>query len=364
MAGGKGLTPPRISPKLSKVMNWKLLLSAVAVSALALGCSPTEAPKEETKTETSAKAPAGAPFRITMIAKSSMNPFFLSTRVGAEERAKELSEKLGREITIDWQTPPEEDGQIQAQRVQSAVNDGTNAILLSCSDSGKLKGAIDDAVAKGVEVCTFDSDVPDSKRFSFVGSDNYELGFKVGEELVKLTGGKGNVALLCGNQNAPNLAIRRRGTEDAIKKAPGLKIVGVFYNPEKPQDAAQEVMRVMKAQPEIDAWAFIGGWPLFTTTLLTELDPKRIRVVSADALPPQLAYVDSGVVPTLIAQRSYDLGALGVQAIVDKVIEKKPVEGNVNPELTKVTKENLGEWARQLKDWGFTDVPEKYLSLK
>jgi hypothetical protein len=26
-----------------------------------------------------------------------------------------------------------------------------------------------------------------------------------------------------------------------------------------------------------------------------------------------------------------------------------------------VSKENLGAWAKQLKDWGFTDVPEKYL---
>jgi ribose transport system substrate-binding protein len=30
-------------------------------------------------------------------------------------------------------------------------------------------------------------------------------------------------------------------------------------------------------------------------------------------------------------------------------------------ELVRVTKENLGEWARQLRDWGFTDVPAEYL---
>ena len=28
-----------------------------------------------------------------------------------------------------------------------------------------------------------------------------------------------------------------------------------------------------------------------------------------------------------------------------------------------VTKDNLGTWARQLRDWGFTDVPEAYLKL-
>jgi hypothetical protein len=33
-------------------------------------------------------------------------------------------------------------------------------------------------------------------------------------------------------------------------------------------------------------------------------------------------------------------------------------------ELVKVSKEILGDWARQLKTCGFTDVPEKYLTMK
>jgi hypothetical protein len=30
-------------------------------------------------------------------------------------------------------------------------------------------------------------------------------------------------------------------------------------------------------------------------------------------------------------------------------------------ELTRVSSENLGEWARQLQAWGFTNVPAEYL---
>ena len=33
-------------------------------------------------------------------------------------------------------------------------------------------------------------------------------------------------------------------------------------------------------------------------------------------------------------------------------------------ELVRVSKENLGDWARQLKAWGFTDVDPKYLALR
>jgi hypothetical protein len=29
----------------------------------------------------------------------------------------------------------------------------------------------------------------------------------------------------------------------------------------------------------------------------------------------------------------------------------------------RVSKDNLGTWARQLKEWGFTDVPDAYVKL-
>ena len=31
-------------------------------------------------------------------------------------------------------------------------------------------------------------------------------------------------------------------------------------------------------------------------------------------------------------------------------------------EHVRVTRENLGEWAARLRDWGFTDVPERFLA--
>jgi len=32
-------------------------------------------------------------------------------------------------------------------------------------------------------------------------------------------------------------------------------------------------------------------------------------------------------------------------------------------ELVRVSKETLGQWARQLKEWGYEDVPAEYLGM-
>jgi len=311
----------------------------------------------------SGATPGGRGLKIAMIAKSSTNPVFLSARTGAEAAAKEQSQKLGIPIDVAWLTPPQEDGQVQAQRIAQAVNEGASAVLISCSDAGKVTGAINDAVGRGVPVMTFDSDAPQSQRFAFYGVDDIKTGEAVMRELAPLMNGKGKVAILAGNQNAPNLRNRVAGVKQEAAKSPGISIVDTFYHIETPQDAAAEVIRVQNAYPEVTGWAMVGGWPLFTQTLLTDLDPKKVKIVAVDALPAELAYVDKGLAPVLLAQPTYMWGYVSVQKIVEKVQRKQDVPQIIPMELVKVTKDNLGTWARQLKTWGFTDVPDAYLKL-
>jgi len=332
--------------------------TAAALGLLMVCCGRTEQPAP-------AASPPAAPGRglkIALIAKSSTNPVFLAARTGAEAKAKELSAQ-GTPVEIAWLTPPQEDGQLQAQRIAQAVNEGAGAVLLSCSDAGKVTGAIDDAVARGVPVMTFDSDAAQSKRFAFYGVDDIKTGRSVLTELATQMGDKGKFAVLAGNQNAPNLRKRVDGVKEEAAKHPGMSLVGTFYHIETPQDAAAEVVRVMNAYPEIQGWAMVGVWPLFTRSLLTDLDPKKVKIVAVDALPVQLPYVEKGLAPVLLAQPVYLWGSVGVQTIYDKVVAKKEVPERIPMELVRVTRESLGSWARQLKDWGFTEVPDAYLKM-
>jgi ribose transport system substrate-binding protein len=169
--------------------------------------------------------------------------------------------------------------------------------------------------------------------------------------------------VLAGNQNAPNLRKRVEGVRQAAARYPNMTIVDTFYHIETPQDAAAEVIRVRNAYPQIQGWAMVGGWPLFTPTLLGDLDPKRVKIVAVDALPAQLAYVERGLAPVLLAQPTYLWGHVSVQRIFDKVQLKQQVPEIIPMDLVRVTKDNLGTWARQLQAWGFTDVPEPYLKL-
>jgi ribose transport system substrate-binding protein len=197
----------------------------------------------------------------------------------------------------------------------------------------------------------FDSDAPKSKRLAIFGTDDIDCGHKVMEQLAKEMGGKGVVAILAGNQNAPNLQKRVEGVKEEAKKYPDIKILDAYYHKETPQDAAAKVEQVMQSHPEITGWAMIGGWPLFTDNAL-KFAPGSVKVVAVDALPAQLGYLKSGHVQVLLAQQVYEWGSKSVDMLYDVVAEgKNPPSTFVKGELIPITKDNVDAFAENWKKW-------------
>jgi len=313
----------------------RTILTAVLVTGLAF-TSPAQSPKTYT---------------IGLIAKSQGNPVFQAARVGAMDAARELGAKYHINIKIDWRTPNEEDAQKQAEAIEQLVLAGADGIAVSCSDANKLTEAINSAVKNGVPVATFDSDAPASKRFVTFGVDDTKCGEQVMDELAKIMDGKGVVAILAGNQNAPNLQRRVKGVRAAAKKFPGITIRDVYYHKETPQDAVARIEQVMQANPEITGWAMIGGWPLFTDHAL-KWEPGTVKCVSVDALPAELAYLRSGHVQLLLAQQVYEWGHRSTEHLINKIYLKKDPTSviDVSP-LVPVTKENVDAFAKNWDKW-------------
>jgi ribose transport system substrate-binding protein len=294
---------------------------------------------------------AGKTYTIGVIAKSQGNPVFQAARTGAIDAGKELGKKLGVEIKIVWKTPNNEDAQAQAQYIEQLVSSGVDGIAVSCSDAKVLTSAINAAVDKGVPVVTFDSDAPESKRFAYYGIDDAEAGRGVARELVKVMGGKGTVAILAGNQNAPNLQARVRGVKEELAKSKDIKVKETYYHAETAPEAAKTVQQVQNANPDITAWAMVGGWPLFTENALDGVYDKA-KVVSVDTLPQQLEYVRKGQVQALIGQDCYGWGYRSVELLMDKVHANKTPKDVINHfDLAVVTKANVEQYAGLWDKW-------------
>jgi len=288
---------------------------------------------------------------IGIVAKSQSNPVFQAAHQGARDAARELGPQYGVSVNIDIQTPPQEDAQKQAQAVELMARKGVEAIAVSCSDANAMTPAIDKAISAGAVVMTFDSDAPRSKRLCYYGTDDVSCGKLVMKELAAIMHDAGKVAILGGNQAAHNLRNRIKGVKDEAASHPGIAIVDTFYHQETPEQAAATVQREQAAHPDIQGWAMIGGWPLFTRDAL-KWAPGEVKVVSVDALPPQLGYLESGHVAVLLAQDCYGWGYKSVQILLDKVVKSRdPAESRIVDPLTRVTKDNVADFGKKWDKW-------------
>ena len=330
--------------RINKLTQVTALLIAAGV-ALA-GCSKKAEPA-------AGGEPAKRKILIGFIGKSLANDVFQAAQSGAQAAAKELGAKYGVDIEVEIRTPNDEDATKQAEAVEALTRRGVDGIAISCSEANTVTPSIDKAVAKGVSVVCFDSDAQNSKRFAYYGTDDKVCGAKTMDELARAMGGKGTVAILAGNQSAPNLQNRVAGAKDALAKYPNMKLnePGVFYHVETPEKAAEAVLSAQNANPGIQGWAFIGGWPLFTTDAL-KWPAGSIKVASVDSLPAQLGYLRSGHVEVLLGQDCYGWGTKSVEILLEKILkDQTPPDVRVVDPLTRVSKENVDEYGKHWEQW-------------
>lgn len=307
------------------------------------------------KAESDAAPAATAPrtVLIGVVAKSQTNDVFQAAHAGARDAAVELGAKYGVKIEIEIRTPNDEDATKQAEAIEALTRRGANGIAVSCSEANTVTPSIDKAFAKGIPVICFDSDAPDSKRFAFYGADDAACGARIVDELARVMGERGIIAILAGNQSALNLQKRVEGAKAALAKYPNMKLnnPAVFYHVETPEKSAEAVASAQNANPGIQGWAFVGGWPLFTADAL-KWASGSVKVVSCDALPAQLNYLRSGHVDTLYAQDCYGWGYKSVEILLEKILNgKDPEPARVVDTLTQVTKVNVDAFGKNWEKW-------------
>jgi ribose transport system substrate-binding protein len=253
---------------------------------------------------------------IAMVPKALDNPVFTTSRIAAEEKAKELG------VELIWTASQKADAAEQVAVIESLIQKKVDAIGISVNDPTALKDVIDKAVEAGIVVSTWDSDSPESKRLFYLGTDNYGGGFKCGEIMKDLLPDGGKVAVLTGVIGAFNLEERIRGFKDATKDTK-IEVVDILAGEDDINKSVEVVNQYTLANKDkFDAWFFDGGWPLFVP--IDTLGPVKDfpgKVISFDTFPPMLLFVKEGVVDVLVGQDFAKMGAGSVEMLYKVVTE-------------------------------------------
>ena len=114
----------------------------------------------------------------------------------------------------------------QVQQIDSLVATGIDLLIVAPNQVATISPAIDRAYDKGIPVIVFERKTSSRKYTAFISADNYEMGRVMGEYIVSRLHGQGTVLEIKGLEGSSPAIERHNGFMDAIKDAPGIKVVG------------------------------------------------------------------------------------------------------------------------------------------
>ena len=176
-------------------------------------------------------------------------------------------------------------------------------VVVGFEDS--LTPVVNKAVEAGIPVVTVDADLPRSKRIAFVGTGNFNAGYRGGLKLAELVGGKGKVALLT-KTGQSNLEERIRGYQGALAKYPHITIVQVANTESDPAKATQVAALILQRYDDLAGLACVeaAGGAGAATAVKEANRIGRVKVVAMDRDNSVLKYIEQGVIQATVAQQT------------------------------------------------------------
>jgi len=233
-----------------------------------------------------------------------------------------LAERVDRSIVIQRKVLKSEAPVLVAEQIRATKCD---AIVVYAQEHDVIHAAVDEMFHRGVPVVTMISDLPNSSRLAYAGTDHYSSGRTAGFFMAKMLQRPGRLLLLCNHFGFQSHHQRVDGFRDALAKYAPLReiaeiveggddswkserllnkafeahpdVVGI-YNVGAANDA---VANAIRARPAAERPLFIGHEVTFETrpmlqeglmTLAIDQNPEHQARFAMDVLLHHFGYTD------------------------------------------------------------------------
>lgn len=268
-------------------------------------------------------APTFAADTLALVVSTLNNPFFVTLKEGAEDKAGELGYEL---LVLDSQNDPAK----ELAAVEDVLNKDVKLLLINPTDSDAVRSAIRAANRKDVPVVTLDRGASGGDVVSHVASDNVQGGEMAAELVNTALSGSGKVVELQGVPGTSAARDRGEGFNKGIDAVDGLEIVASQAADFDRTKGLNVMENILQAQPEVDVVFAHNDEMALGAIKAIEAAKRDIIVIGFDGTDDAVEAVNDGSMLATVAQQAGMIGALGVET-ADKILKGEEV-----PEYTPV----------------------------
>ena len=203
-----------------------VILSAALMMAAATGCSggtagassePASTPASAAESQaasTADNAAAGQKYKVILITMDSIDQHWVSVDKGCKKAVQELGN-----VDYKWIAPDKKDDAQQIERVNTAIAENANAILIAANGPDAITKALEDAKSKGIKIIYVDSPANTEAEATFA-TNNEEGGKQAGAQMLKAlqSAGKtsGKIGVVSVNSATASTVAREKGFREAF----------------------------------------------------------------------------------------------------------------------------------------------------
>ncbi len=263
---------------------------------------------------------SGAKPYIAIVSKGSQHQFWQAVQKGATDEA------AAKGATITYEGPASEsEVDKQLTMLQTALDKKPAAICFAALDSKAAGPLLQKAKDAKIPVVGFDSGVDSEIPVTTVSTDNIAAAGEAADQMAKLIGDAGKVAVIVHDQTSQTGTTRRDGFVNRMKeKHPNIQVVAVEYGAGDPVKSADLAKTIMTANPDLKG--FFGANEGSAKGVLNALKETgkegKVVAIGYDSGQQQIDAVKSGVMAGAITQNPVGIGAKCVDAALDAIAGK------------------------------------------
>lgn len=279
------------------------------------------------------------------------HPFYIDVVNGM----KRVVEKAGIELLLN---DPKCKLAPQVSALETYIARGVDALVVYGVDPVGVVPVVEEAIAKGIPVITADMELQTDKVVTFVGSNNIEIGTKVGkwtkEYIEKNMGGKAKIAVVAWLVSVAQQQ-RVQGFKDQVTQLPGVEIVTTQNVEEALRENAMTVTEnILTAHKDVDFIYGSNQTCCMGAVSAVEALGAEVKVVGVDIDTEMVKAIKEGKLFATVAQQPLLLGEAAMQAAMIKIKGKECLGSDFVPEritipVLLVSKDNLDEATKKLE---------------
>ncbi|QOV90510.1 substrate-binding domain-containing protein [Humisphaera borealis] len=300
------------------------------------------------------KAPDGAAIKLAFVTNNP-DPFWNLAAAGVRKYVEEATAR-GEKVTVDVKIPQKGEVGEQNQILESLVAQGYHGIAVTALSPDAQVPEINRAAEKTNVLC-HDSDAPKSNRLVYIGTNNYEAGKRLGEQIVamKLLPNGGKAAVFVGTMSADNARERYRGVQDAVKSA-GIELLQAKEDAKKGDVARTNVESVINGQADvkllIGLWAYNG--PAIADVVKGSPRKAELKIACFDENDATLEGVEQGLIQCTVVQKPFQFGYQSSKLLHELAVKGEaamPKSDQVDTGVTVITNGATSEKTQNVKEF-------------